>query len=69
MTPDHALMIYYEKKPTGSYTDTQMYYAVINAASNMFRRRIVAIFKKVFFEGYVTYNAKTVYKYKMLSFT
>jgi hypothetical protein len=54
MTHDHALMISYEKKPTGSYTDMHIYYTVISAASNMFRKRIVAIFREVFFEGHFT---------------
>ena len=54
MTHDHALMISYEKKPAGSCTDTKIYYTVIRATSNMFRKRIVAIFREVFFEGYFT---------------
>jgi len=56
MTNDHALMISHEKKPTGSYTDMQIYYTVISAASNMFRQRIVTIFREVSFEGYFTYR-------------
>ena len=31
----------------------------------MFRPPIVAIFREVFFEGYITSNVTTVYKYKM----
>jgi hypothetical protein len=69
MTHDHAVMISCEKEPTGSYTDMRIYSAVNSTASNMFRKRILAIFKEVFFEGYFKKNIKTVYKYKMLSFT
>jgi len=38
-----------------------------SVASYMFWPHIVAIFREVFFEGYITYNVKTIYKYKMLS--
>jgi hypothetical protein len=54
MTHGHALMISYEEKTKGSYTDMQIYYTVISAASNIFRKRIVAIFRELFFEGYFT---------------
>jgi hypothetical protein len=61
MTPDHALMISYEKKPTGSYKHMQIVYTVISAASNIFRKGIVATFREAFFEGYFTKNIKTYY--------
>jgi hypothetical protein len=34
----------------------------------MFRPLIVAIFRKVFFEGYVKWNVEKNHKYKMLSY-
>jgi len=33
----------------------------------MFQPPIVAIFRDVFFEGCITQNVKTIYRYKMLS--
>jgi len=34
----------------------------------MFRPPIVAIFREMFFQEYITKNIETVYKHKMLSF-
>jgi len=34
----------------------------------VFRPHIVVIFREVLFEGYITQNAKTMYKYKVLRF-
>jgi hypothetical protein len=38
-----------------------------NIASYVFLPPILAIFKEVFFEVYITHNVKTIYEYKMLS--
>jgi len=35
----------------------------------MFQPPIMAIFREVFLEGYIIYNIKTIYKYKILRFT
>jgi len=35
----------------------------------MFQPPIMVIFREVFFEGYITYNIKTIYKYKILRVT
>jgi hypothetical protein len=43
------------------------FYFINSVAAYNFRPPIVAIFREVFFEGYITYNVKTIYKCKMLS--
>jgi len=35
----------------------------------MFQPPIIAIFREAFFEGYITYNIITIYKYKILHVT
>jgi len=34
----------------------------------MFRPSIVAVFRNVFFEGYITWNIKKIHKHKMMSY-
>ena len=52
MIHDHAL-IHYEKK-TSAYTNMYIYCIIKSVASYMFRPPIVAIFRNVFLEGYMT---------------
>ena len=47
---------------------TEIYYIVISVACYLFRAPIVAIFRKVFFEGCITWTSKTVHTYKMSIF-
>jgi hypothetical protein len=38
-----------------------IYCSISSVASYMFRPPIVAIFREVFFEGYITWNVKIIY--------
>ena len=49
-------------QPTVAITDMQIYYIINTVASNMFRPPIVAIFRQVVFEGYITQYVKCYMK-------
>jgi len=54
-------------RPTSAYTEMYIYCIINSLASYMFRSPVVAIFREVFFEGYITLERQNnlIYKYKM----
>jgi hypothetical protein len=57
MIHDHALMIHYEKHNQQAHIKKDKFTVLQNSiASYMFWPPIVAIFREVFFEGYITKN-------------
>ena len=55
----------WETKPTAAYTSVYIYCVINSIACCMFRPTIVAIFRAVFFEWYVTQSVRTVCKCEM----
>ena len=57
-------------RPTSAYTGMCIYCITNSLAPYMFRPPVVAIFRELFFEGYITLERQNnlIYKYKMWNF-
>jgi hypothetical protein len=58
----------WKTKPKSAYTNMSVCCSICSRTSCMFQPPVVAIFREVFFAGYITSNISRIYKCKMFSF-